>query len=147
MNIRRATPDDLAAVTACARAAYEMYVPRIGKEPAPMVADFAAQVASGEVYVILVEGSVEGYVVFYPEGDHLHLENIAVFPHNRGRGLGGKLIGFVEDEARRLGLAAIELYTNEKMTENLRMYPKLGYVETGRRQEAGFDRVYFRKEV
>ncbi|MCG8545722.1 MAG: GNAT family N-acetyltransferase [Alphaproteobacteria bacterium] len=147
MSIRRATPDDLAAVTACARAAYEMYVPRIGKEPAPMVADFSAQIASGKVYVVLVEGSVEGYAVFYPEGDHLHLENIAVFPHNRGRGLGGRLIAFVEDEARRLGLAAVELYTNEKMTENLRMYPKLGYAETGRRREAGFDRVYFRKEI
>ena len=147
MTIRRATPDDLAAVTACARAAYEMYVPRIGKEPAPMIADFAAQIASGQVYVIFEGESVEGYAVFYPAGDHLHLENVAVFPRNKGRGLGGRLIAFVEDEARRLGLTAVELYTNEKMTENLRMYPKLGYAETGRRQEAGFDRVYFRKEV
>ena len=147
MNIRRATPNDIAEIAACARAAYDMYVTRIGKPPAPMVADFASLVEAGQVYVIDDGGSVAGYAVFYAEGDHLHLENVAVFPHHKGRGLGGRLIAFVEDEARRLGLAAVELYTNAKMTENLQLYPKLGYVETDRRHEDGFDRVYFRKTV
>lgn len=35
----------------------------------------------------------------------------------------------------------LHLYTNEKMTENLSIYPKLGYVEVGRRTENGFNRV------
>jgi hypothetical protein len=37
------------------------------------------------------------------------------------------------------------LYTNEKMTDNLSIYRKLGYVEVARRTENGFNRVYFEK--
>jgi hypothetical protein len=40
-QIRRARPEDAARIGAIARAAYVKYVPRIGREPAPMVADFA----------------------------------------------------------------------------------------------------------
>jgi len=45
------------------------------------------------------------------------------------------------------GLSHIELYTNEMMYENRTMYPKLGYVETGRKTQAGFNRVFFSKVV
>ena len=72
---------------------------------------------------------------------------MAVDPARRGQGIGGALIAFVEAEARRAGLVAVELYTNGMMRENLEMYPALGYRETGRRTEDGFERVYFRKEV
>jgi hypothetical protein len=33
------------------------------------------------------------------------------------------------------------------MTENLRLYPSLGYDLIDRRREHGFDRVYFRKSL
>jgi hypothetical protein len=33
------------------------------------------------------------------------------------------------------------------MFENLGLYLKMGFVETGRREEDGFERVYFRKEL
>jgi hypothetical protein len=42
---------------------------------------------------------------------------------------------------------AVHLYTNEKMTDNLSIYPKLGYVEVARRTENGFNRVYFEKSL
>jgi hypothetical protein len=54
---------------------------------------------------------------------------------------------FAEEEARRLGLPALRLYTNAAMTENLRFYPLLGFRRTGARHENGFDRVYFEKRV
>ena len=63
------------------------------------------------------------------------------------RGIGGSLIRFCEAEARRSGAEVVTLYTNEMMVENLTLYPRLGYVETGRRREDGFDRVYFEKRV
>ena len=49
--------------------------------------------------------------------------------------------------ARRALLGSVYLCTHEKMTENLSMYPKLGYVEVGRRTENGFNRVYFEKTL
>ena len=70
-----------------------------------------------------------------------------MFPDRQGCGIGRALIAHVEEEARRLGLNAVELYTNEKMTENLGLYSRLGYIETGRRNEDGFNRVFFRKAL
>jgi len=43
--IREAMPEDAARIGAIARAAYAKYVPRIGRELPPMVADFPAEVA------------------------------------------------------------------------------------------------------
>ncbi len=146
-QIRQAIMEDMAEIKACATAAYSKYISRIGREPAPALADFAKQIADGIVYVIGEDGAVDGYVVFYPRDDHLHLESVAVFPRKLGEGLGGRLIAFVEEEARRQGLAAVELYTNTKMTENLKMYRKLGYEELGRRHQEGYDRAFFRKNI
>ena len=147
MKIRKAESTDVPKICACANAAYKMYVERIGREPAPMVADFADQVTKGIVHVIGDDRDVAGYVVFYPRGDHMHLENVAVHPQQKGKGLGRKLMAFVELEARRRGHTAVELYTNLKMVENLAMYPRLGYLEGDRRTEDGFERVYFRKDL
>ena len=57
------------------------------------------------------------------------------------------LIAFAERIARDRGLGAIRLYTNEAMTENIALYRRLGFVETGRREEAGFRRVYMAKAL
>lgn len=146
--IRRAEPDDEAPIRDCARQAYARYVPRIGREPAPMVADFTAQIAAGSVFVATdTRGAVEGFIVFHAEGRHVLLENVAVFPHAAGRGVGKALIAFCEGTARDGGFEAVRLYTNAAMTENLALYPSLGYVEVDRRTEDGFNRVYFEKPL
>ncbi len=62
-------------------------------------------------------------------------------------GVGKGLIAFCEAVARRRGLASVRLYVNEKMIANLSIYPHLAYVETERRREVGFDRVYFEKRL
>lgn len=148
MNIRPATPDDLEAIRNCAAASYAMYIERIGREPAPMVADFATQISEGKVHVGVDEsGEVCGYVVFYPRGDSVHLENVAISPDHQGKGYGGQLVAFVERQARERGIATVDLYTNEKMTENIALYPRLGYEEVGRWEEDGFNRVFYRKSV
>lgn len=146
--IRPAILDDEAGVRECAESAYARYVAAIGRKPAPMVADYAAQIAAGELYVATDEHNVlQGFIVFFPHEEHMLLENVAVQPWASGRGIGKALIKFCEDEARRLGLSAVHLYTNEKMTENLAIYPRLGYVEVDRRIEDGFNRVFFEKHL
>lgn len=147
IQIRLATVVDLQDVQSCARAAYAKYVERIGREPAPMIADFARQIDLGQVYAAFCDSSFAGYVVFYPEEGHLHLENVAVVPSHSGQGIGKKLMEYVEQAARNNGLNAVELYTNEVMTENLIMYPGLGYIEIERKLQAGFSRVFFRKPI
>lgn len=147
IQVRPALATDLADIQSCAVRAYTKYVERMGREPAPMHADFANQIAKGCVDIATCESRFAGYVVFYPEGDHVHLENVAVLPEYSGRGVGKHLIEHVERATREAGYEAVELYTNEAMTENLAMYLKIGYVEIDRRGEAGFNRVFFRKPV
>lgn len=146
--IRQAEASDEPEIRACAEQAYARYVPLIGRKPAPMVADILAQIAAGMVYVATDEqAAFQGFIVFYPEHAHMLLENVAVLPSAAGRGVGKALICFCEAVARQRGMARVQLYTNEKMTANLSIYPKLGYVEVARRMEDGFKRVYFEKEL
>ena len=146
--IRMAVRADERAIRACAERAYAPYVETIGRRPAPMDADYAGQIDRGLVHVaITASGILEGFIVFEPRGDHMFLENVAVRPEVAGHGTGRALVAFCEAEAARLGLGAVHLYTNARMTANLSLYPHLGYVETERRQEDGFDRVYCRKRL
>ena len=146
--IRKAVADDVAAIRECSDKAFSGYIPLIGRQPAPMTADFSAQIAAGQIYVALNDGGdLLGYIAFFPQGNHMNLDSIAVLPAASGRGIGKKLITFCEDEARRLGLEAVHLYTNEMMTANLSIYPRLGYVEVDRRTDEGFNRVFFQKKL
>jgi ribosomal protein S18 acetylase RimI-like enzyme len=129
--IRRAVPGDLAAVAELVAEAYGPWVAIIGGRPAPMDADHAGLIADGRVH-LAAAADTDGLVVLIPEHDTLLVENVAVRPALHGRGIGRRLLAFAEDEARRLGLPALRLYTNEKMTRNIALYEALGYVVTGR---------------
>ena len=146
--IRPAEPADQAAVEAIVRAAYAVYIPRVGKPPGPMLDDYAKLIADGAVSVIEEAGEeIAALIVLIPRRDHLLLDNIAVRPDRQGKGFGRALIEHAEREALRLGLREIRLYTHEKMTENIALYKRIGFVETGRRREAGYDRVFMSKPL
>ncbi|WP_203931288.1 GNAT family N-acetyltransferase [Virgisporangium ochraceum] len=127
--------DDRAAVVELVEQAYQPWVAVIGARPAPMDADYAGLIAAGQVHVTGAD-VLDGLIVLVPEPDVLLVENVAVRPPLHGRGLGRRLLAFAEDEARRLGLAAVRLYTNGKMSRNIELYEKLGYEITDR-QPAG----------
>lgn len=148
MRVRKAKKTDEGGVRACAEDAYKQYIAAIGKKPAPMVANFGQQIAEGLVYVsVNRHDEVQGFIVFFPKDGNMFLENIAVITSVAGKGIGKRLMAFCEEEARRLNLASVQLYTNEKMIANLSIYPYLGYQETERREEDGFSRVYFEKKL
>jgi ribosomal protein S18 acetylase RimI-like enzyme len=112
-----------------------------------MLADYRDLIARGVVYVLTSGDNIEGVAVLIPHTDHMLLENIAVHPHYQGKGLGGRLMTFVEDSTRAAGLPEVRLYTNERMTENLALYRHLGYEEMERRTEDGYRRVFMRKRI
>jgi ribosomal protein S18 acetylase RimI-like enzyme len=147
VQLRPAGSADVPAVARVTREAYAVYVERIGRQPAPATADHAALVAAGDVVVATLEDTVVGVLVARPRGASLLLESVAVDPARQGLGIGRALVAHAETLAAGAGLEAVELYTNQAMTENLRLYPRLGYVETHRRSEDGYRRVYFRKTL
>jgi N-acetylglutamate synthase-like GNAT family acetyltransferase len=144
---RLATADDVPALEEIARAAYAVYVPRMGREPPPMLADFAAAVAHGDTWVAEEDGVVLGYMVLVREDDHLLVENVAVRPAAQGRGVGGVLLELAERRARELGYEQVKLYTSETMTENIAYYGRRGYMETHRQVDEGLGRVFFTKRL
>jgi ribosomal protein S18 acetylase RimI-like enzyme len=143
--VRLATPADLPAIRAVVGAAYARYLDRMDRPPAPMLADYAAEVESGRLWV--TGEPVTGLIELAERGDRLHVANVAVHPSAQGAGLGRRLLEFAEEQARQRGLDRLDLYTNEVMTENQAIYARLGYRETGRRAEDGYQRVYMEKDL
>jgi GNAT superfamily N-acetyltransferase len=150
ITIRPAGEADVPVLREIAVAAYGQYVPLIGRKPAPVTADYAAAVRSGQAWVAVAagaDGGVQGLIVLIRHPGFLLLENVAVVPAAQGRGIGARLLAFAEEQARAQRLAEIRLYTNEAMTANLAYYPRHGYTETHRAQEDGFRRVFFAKQL
>ncbi len=145
--IRRAGPGDVDELRVIAAAAYQKYVPRIGRAPAPMTADYAQAVRDGQAWAALEDGQIAGFAIIIAQPGYLLLDNVAVLPAAQGRGIGARLLALAEEQARGLGLREIRLYTNETMTENLAYYPRRGYAETHRADQDGFNRVFFRKPI
>jgi ribosomal protein S18 acetylase RimI-like enzyme len=146
-RIRVATDADVPALAKIVEEAYRHYIPRIGKPPGPMLDDYAARVSEGVVWVIEDGSIAAGVIVLLPGPGYLLLDNIAVAPDRQGLGLGRRLLAFAEAEAARRGHREIRLYTHETMTENQRLYAAIGYEETGRGTEAGYERVFMRKRL
>ncbi len=146
-QIRRATAADRTVVAACVDAAFRGFIREIGKPPAPMLADYGALIANGQVHVLVTDGAVLGAIVLKAKHDHLFVDVVAVHPERQRQGVGRRLMAFAAAEARRLGLAEVRLYTHQVMSGALALYPALGYHETTRRVEDGYARVYFCKRV
>lgn len=145
--VEMARTGDVAAIKPMVDAAYSKYIKRLGKLPAAMTEDYDELVETRSVYVLRVGSSVVGSVLLSREGDSIKVNNLVVDPSTQGRGYGRVLMDYAEDMARAQGLAAVTLFTNEKMHENIALYMKIGFTETGRRTENGFNRVFFRKNV
>lgn len=133
VNTRLAAPADAEPMARIARDAYAHYTSRIGRPPAPVTADYAAQIADGVVWVAQDGAELLGLLVLLDRPDHLLLENIAVGPGAQGRGVGGSLLELAEQRAWQRGHREVRLYTNAAMTENLDYYPRRGYVDASRR--------------
>jgi ribosomal protein S18 acetylase RimI-like enzyme len=145
--VRPAVAADADILASIAREAFSVYIPRVGREPAPMSADYIAAIANDMVWVAEDRAGVVGLIVLQDMGDHLLLENVAVLPRSQGRGVGSRLLRRAETIAAQRHLPEIRLYTNEAMTENLTFYQYQGYVETHRGVQDGYHRVFFAKAV
>ena len=143
--LRRAADADAPAVRAVVRAAYAKYVPRMDREPMPMTADYARAVRTHQIWLAGDAPDIDAVLELVPHDDHLLVENIAVRPACQGAGLGRQLLDFAENEARRQGFDELRLYTHITMTENVTMYAHLGWEETHRGGQDGFERVFMRK--
>jgi len=147
-TLRRATAPDADAIRDLVTAAYEGYIPLLGRTPIPMLADYHEAVRVHDVWVLDDgDAGIVGVIELIPHPDHVYVENVAIAPERQGQGLGRQLLDLADREARARGLTEIGLLTNERYTSNIAMYERYGFVETHRTPHLGSDLVHFRKTL
>jgi len=147
IDIRIAVDHDIASITDCVCQAFIHYIPRIGKQPGPMLDDYQALVRQGVVSVACQQDQIVGVLVLLVTEDGFCIETIAVRPNAQGLGIGSRLLVFAEVMARKSGYSSIYLSTHKLMHESQSVYAHLGYVEFDRRIVHGYDRIFVRKQL
>jgi ribosomal protein S18 acetylase RimI-like enzyme len=146
-HLRRATPDDADILAALTNAAYEKYVPILGRKPQPMLADYRQMAADYSIWLLEVDAQPAGLLVLIFQVDHVLIYSVAVHPDFQKRGLGRVLLAWAEAQAREAHLHLIRLYTNEKMVENIALYERVGYEITDREGYLGGALVHMAKRL
>jgi GNAT superfamily N-acetyltransferase len=126
-TLRRATIADAVTVRELTRAAYAKWVPLLGREPRPMIADYDAALREHLIDLLQVDGEAAALIEMATKADHLLIVNVAVAPTYQGKGYGRALMAHAEEVARTLNLSEMRLYTNALFAENVRLYSRLGY--------------------
>jgi len=146
--IRQAQSADVEPVAALIQAAYEGYVPLIGRNPQPMDDDYAALIAAEQVFLLEGGGELLGVlVVQQPDDFELLVRTVAIAPAHQRTGLGTQLMAHAEQVASDRDVSRLRLYPNEAMDGTARLYARLGYTETHREGTAGSQVVYMAKEM
>jgi ribosomal-protein-alanine N-acetyltransferase len=84
------------------------------------------------VFVIRTEQAhVAGFCAFWRVADQIHINNLAIRPELRSRGLGRFLLQCVLDEAERLGAIHATLEVRRSNTAARRLYEHAGFQVVG----------------
>jgi GNAT superfamily N-acetyltransferase len=104
--------------------AFEAYVARSLVEEMDRISAY-----NGDRFWVAVRaGSVVGMFGLEAAGpDAMELRRMYVDPAVRRAGLGRRMLGFAEDECRRLGVRRLELSTSELQPAALELYQRAGY--------------------
>src|SRR5207247_3539019 len=87
------------------------------------------------IYVLrMPDCGVAGFCAFWLVFDEIHINNVAMRPAYRGRGLGTALLTHVLGEARRLGARRATLEVRSSNEGARRLYEHLGFRVAGTRR-------------
>ena len=144
MLFRKAVAEDHEIIIAIALKAYKKYIERMSKEPAPM-----RPVIQKEDVVFVCEDNkqVIAFAILVKINDQIILDSIAVDPPHQKKGIGNNFIKFIEEYLMEQKVNKYQLYTNEKMFENIDWYQKIGFKIFKKVTEKGFNRIYFEKQL
>ena len=84
-------------------------------------------------YAACMGGNLAGYVGVHLVVDEGYIDNVAVFPAWRRRGVATRLLGRLCAHARRANLQFLTLEVREGNLPAIAFYQKLGFAQVGRR--------------
>lgn len=86
-------------------------------------------------FFVALEGeTVLGYAGMHCAWGECYMDDIAVFPEHRGKGIATALLNALLEEAGRRGGEFLSLEVRPSNTGAVRLYEKLGFREEGRRK-------------
>ena len=141
LAIRNAGLEEAPAVLAVMLAAFAQYrgtlVPESSafKETPDTV---RAKIARGGAVVAERDGRILATTLYEPEDDSLYIGRLAVLPEARRAGLAAVLIDAVEAIARARSIPRLTLSVRLALADNIRLFTRLGFRETGREAHPGF---------
>ena len=142
IRMRRATRGDVAAIVALlADDARSGEAEEVSDPPAAAYLDAFARLDAEPRSLLIVAEAEDGSVVgtlqltFIPGlsnrgGELALLSAVRIAASQRGRGLGGQMVGWAIDEARRRGCGIIELLSHASRTDAQRFYERLGFARS-----------------
>ncbi|MBR6654688.1 MAG: ribosomal protein S18-alanine N-acetyltransferase [Oscillospiraceae bacterium] len=87
------------------------------------------------LYLAAVDGdTLVGYIGVQTVLDEGYINNVAVRPEYRRRGIAAALISLLTEQAQAIGLAFMTLEVRESNAPAIALYEKLGFTTVGRRK-------------
>jgi predicted N-acetyltransferase YhbS len=151
--LREATDQDAPLLLQVLQTAFEEYRGRLDPPSgahSETVEKLRQKLTTSHVVVAEVEGEIAGCVFYEAENGSMHLERLAVLPSYRRRGLGRRLIDYVEAQARALNLPHVRLGVRVVLKDNWAYYERLGYRLIEYKSHAGYSEptyVILEKEI
>lgn len=142
MKIRKATKKDFKEIARLIKNEYlKHYKEKWTEKNAIKTLDYYWKIA--EIFVAEIEKNIIGFVIireeYYNNGKSIMIEELVVDGEFQGKGIGKKLMQFVEDYCKKNKINFIWLITGKKV-DAFKFYEKIGY-------KYREDTVYFSKEV
>ncbi|MCE5300781.1 MAG: GNAT family N-acetyltransferase [Spirochaetia bacterium] len=99
-------------------------------------AEIKSQIASGcRYYILSCNGVDAGYMAYEVKPEGMYLSKLYVMERERRKGLGRFMAGFIEDEARKIGIKRVFLRVNKFNISSIKAYEKMGYIKTAEMKE------------
>ncbi|MDR0251613.1 MAG: GNAT family N-acetyltransferase [Brucellaceae bacterium] len=92
-------------------------------------------------YGVFCDGQLAGCVFLADRGDHLYLGKLAVAAPFRGFGVARRLVEQAEKLGRERGMSHIDLQVRIELTDNQKLFKKLGFAVIAETMHPGFTRV------
>jgi ribosomal protein S18 acetylase RimI-like enzyme len=139
--VRSAGAAEAPAVLAVIQAAFGQYRGSLVPESSALAetADtVAAKIARGGAAVVERDGRMLAAILYEPLGGSLYIGRLAVLPQARRAGFAVLLVEAVEAIARARGIPRLTLGVRLALADNIRLFTRLGFRETGREAHPGF---------